>query len=398
MPDESKMADEFGMADGFGMADEFGGADEIGVSDEIGFGLLDGGSVPDTDDMTDEMGLDEIGLPDMDLSALLGDPGSEPEPGEFAAGADGAMGAGIASGLGDADPDAPADGGKRKKEFFLKRIFHKFFDNVPVEGGREEELMPEDLEKQAEEKKAEKEKKKEEQKAAKEAAKKEKEAAKKEKEAAKRAKAEEKKTEKENKKKEDALKEMKEVAVETDTGRVNRVGAVIVFAFFVILATMILIGANTSFYELSVQGAEREFSLQHYNEAYHKIQGLEVKPADMELHDKIMTVMFVNKQLNSYNNFYAMGDYPKALDSLVKGLERYDKYLALARELGIESDLDYVRDQLLAELERVYGLSEREAVSLTKMEDLTEYSARVYEVAGTVVEEDNPLDRVEYVP
>ena len=93
-----------------------------------------------------------------------------------------------------------------------------------------------------------------------------------------------------------------------------------------------------------------------------------------------MTVMFVNKQLNSYNNYYALKKYPEALDSLLKGLSRYDKYIELATMLGIESDLDYVRAQILAELNNVFDLTEKEAAQILQYESMEDYSLSVYDV------------------
>jgi hypothetical protein len=97
-----------------------------------------------------------------------------------------------------------------------------------------------------------------------------------------------------------------------------------------------------------------------------------------------MTVMFVNKQLNSYNNYYSLGKYPEALDSLLKGLKRYDKYIELATMLGIKTDLDYVRTQILAELKNKFDLSEREALKINRINDRKEYSLKIYEAAGNI--------------
>ena len=91
--------------------------------------------------------------------------------------------------------------------------------------------------------------------------------------------------------------------------------------------------------------------------------------------------MFVNKELNSYNNFYAIGLYPEALDSLLKGLERYDKYLQDAESLGIESDLNYVRRQILGELKRSFSMTEKDAAELNAIKDQEEYSERIREKA-----------------
>ena len=48
-----------------------------------------------------------------------------------------------------------------------------------------------------------------------------------------------------------------------------------------------------------------------------------IKEDDEEMYSKILTVMFVNKELNSYNNYYGIHQYDKALDSLLKGLKIY---------------------------------------------------------------------------
>ena len=109
---------------------------------------------------------------------------------------------------------------------------------------------------------------------------------------------------------------------------------------------------------------------------------MNIKDEDIELYDKIMTVMFVNKQLNSYNHYYQLEQYPEALDSLLKGLERYDKYIALAKELGIENDLKYVRENILEELNQVFSLSEKDAKKLIQMKDQSEYSIAVYDVVA----------------
>ena len=122
------------------------------------------------------------------------------------------------------------------------------------------------------------------------------------------------------------------------------------------------------------------FNRQKYTQAYNEVYGIELKDEDIELYDKIMTVMFVNKQLNSYNNYYHMRKYPEALDSLLKGLQRYDKYVELATLLGIKTDLDYVRNQIIAELYNVFSLTEEDAMNILNSESQAKYSIAVYDV------------------
>lgn len=191
-----------------------------------------------------------------------------------------------------------------------------------------------------------------------------------------------KKDKKEKKEKKKKTKEVIQVIdeIEEDEGRINRLGALIVFTFFSLLALLVFLGTNVVSYTLSIQNATNYFDSRKYNEAYNEVYGIEFKDEDLELYDKIMTVMFVNKQLNSYNNYYSLGQYPKALDSLLKGLKRYDKYVQLATLLGIKTDLDYVREQILAELDNVFMLSEEEAMKINSYDDMSVYSMEVYDV------------------
>lgn len=196
----------------------------------------------------------------------------------------------------------------------------------------------------------------------------------------KRAAAEAKKAEKKEKKKK--KKEIIEVIdeIDDDESRINRIGASIVFIFFGLIAMLLIVGTNMISYSLSIQHAKDYFDKQKYNEAYNEVYGIDFKAEDMVIYDKIMTVMFVNKQLNSYNNYYYIGKYPEALDSLLKGLERYEKYIEFATMLGVKRDLDYVREHILAELKTVFNISEKEAMKLMAQDDMEVYSQEVYRI------------------
>ena len=272
-------------------------------------------------------------------------------------------------------------GGDKKGLFSV--IFQKLFANVPL---TEEEIAaiptPEQEEAAKKEKEAEAAKKKEDKKAAAEADKKKKAEEAKKKAADNKAKKAAKDAAKKAAKKEAELKRLRAEALEQPEGKINKADATIILLFFVVAAAVVIIGTNIFSYDISIADATHKFGNHKYTEAYEGIRGLDIKEKDMLIHDKIYTVMFVNKQLNSYNNFFAMGDYSSALDSLIKGLSRYDKYIALARQLGIHTDLDYVRKQIMAELQSVYGVDEREALELMDMTDRQDYSERIYAIVS----------------
>lgn len=289
---------------------------------------------------------------------------------------------------------------KKEKKTKKPGLFRRIFGNIKTERSEEEiARMKEKILQDAEAKeKAEEEKK------LKAAADKE---AKKQKAAEDKAAAAKKKQENAQKKAEDAklkkdAKEKKKQEIQNlideideDEGRINRVGASIVFVIFAAAAAFIIIGTRIYSYAASITIAEKEFENQRYNEAYEDVAGLEIKEDDQTFYLQVMTVMYTYKQLNSFNRYYSMKLYPEALDSLLKGLQRYDKYSALASVIEIETDMNFVRDKLVQQLSDVYGLSEHEAVKLAAMEDREAYSEKIYEIAGSIPEAESDRQIVE---
>ncbi|MDD5936154.1 MAG: hypothetical protein PUC65_11460 [Clostridiales bacterium] len=276
---------------------------------------------------------------------------------------------------------------KNKKQGFFARIF----GNIREERTEEEiEQLKQKAIEEGEKKEAEKKAKEEQAKQKKEQAKlKKAEDAKKAKEEA--AKKKQEKQQQAKAKKEEKAQRSREIQelideIDENEGRINKVGAGIVFALFAAVAIFIVVGTNIYSYSIAIKNATNNFEIQHYNEAYKNVYGIDIKDEDIEIYDKIMTVMFVNKQLNSYENYYNMKKYPEALDSLLKGLERYDKYYSLAGLLGIESDLDYVRNEILDKLNTTFDVSIEEANMLLSYEDQTEYSEALYNLLSERVQ------------
>ncbi|QHQ62530.1 hypothetical protein Ana3638_18500 [Anaerocolumna sedimenticola] len=177
---------------------------------------------------------------------------------------------------------------------------------------------------------------------------------------------------------------VKEVIQEIDDNvKINKLAVIFVMTFFILIGGFVIIGTNQYSYSLDIKNANINFSRQRYTEAYNEIYGLDIKKKDKETYEKIMTVMFVNKELNSYNNYMDIKMYPQALDSLLKGIERYDKYIKHATDLGIQKDMENVKKKIMKELKQKFDLTEEEAIALNESGDQTEYSIKVF---NTVLE------------
>ena len=234
-----------------------------------------------------------------------------------------------------------------KKPGLLKRLF----GNVVTDEIAEAEL-------------AERAKEQEEEAAKKEAA----EAAKEEEKAAQKAEKAAKKAE------EDAEAELE------ITGKLNKVGVSIV----VILAAMFLAaeisGTKIFSYRSTIKEATSFFDAGRYTDAYQEILGTDMKKTDQETYDKIVTVMKVQRALNSYENYDNMKYYPDALNALLVGLKKYDENLDTAKSLEVEEDLDSCRDKIVTLLDEEYGLSESQARELLVL-DKTAYTDKVVAIA-----------------
>lgn len=263
---------------------------------------------------------------------------------------------------------------KKEKQGRIGALYHRLFDNVKVDPSK---IKPQPTKEEIEAKKKAAQEAKERSKEEKEALLAEKKEQERQEKAEKQRKAKEAKAEKKEKK----LQEAKLLLQEMENTRINRAGAAIVLIFFAMIAVVIIFGTDIFSYSLSIQNATREFERDEYTLAYDEIYGLDVKEEDIVLYDRIMTVMYVQKHLNSYYNYYEMKDYPKALHSLLKGLQRYEKYIDLAVELEIDSDLDAVRSAILTEIGASFSMTEQEAMSIIQSASQVEYSIRVYDAA-----------------
>lgn len=271
-----------------------------------------------------------------------------------------------------------------------KGLFHKLFGNIFDDKSKKSHRKLEEEEEKSLKKKEKIKEKKEAKKAAKNdpAVKAEKEAikkAKEEKKAAAKAVKAEKKKEKEEKKKQRLAEEAEEA--KKDQGRINPIGATIVFVLAAAATIFVVFGSRSYSYSKSVKEAQKYFSGRDYDLAYEEVRGLNIKDKDLETYDKIITVMYVNKQLNSYNNYYSMKMYPQALDSLLKGLKKYDEYIVTAKKLGVKNDYEYLKKRIIKELKQKFQLSEGQAYKIIDNNDQERYSQRVVEIADKNMKE-----------
>ena len=218
----------------------------------------------------------------------------------------------------------------------------------------------------------------EEYKAKKEAKKAEKATKKEEKKAAKAEKLEIKKNDNEHKAKEKAEKKNQKLekrnaeaaaeAAAEPSKPVPLVTTIIIFVAFAIGAAFVVLGTKGFNYKQVIKKATDYFNRQRYRLAYDEVAGVEVKEKDEDLKDRIYTVMYVERLYESFENNQKLGRDDKALDALVRGVEKYDEHYNEAVELEIVDDINVCRGKIILALKEYYGMSEADVYAIMKLE------------------------------
>lgn len=271
------------------------------------------------------------------------------------------------SALADIDEKPKSKKVKDKSKVKEKKTMSEILFGAPDEDDAEEERL-------FEIKKAEKEAKKAKKAEDKEA----KKALKQEKLQLKNADEAKKKSEKAEKKRLKEAEMLAELDAEKGQKKVPTFVVILVFIAFAVLMVLVVIGSKTFNYQQVIKKASDYFDRQRYRLAYDEVAGVEVKEEDQELKDKIYTVMYVERLYESYENNMTLERPDKALDSLLRGLEKYDEHYEEAVALGIAKDVKSVKEKIVNALWNTYGLTEAAAYELMTLEG-QEYSDALLE-------------------
>ena len=143
----------------------------------------------------------------------------------------------------------------------------------------------------------------------------------------------------------------------------------VIFIFTLLLGGVFLLymASNNFDYTLAIENATKYFANQKYRKAYDEIAGVEVKQKDEDLKNRIYTVMYVERLYESYLNNIELDRPEKALDALLRGVDKYYEHYDEAEQLGITSDLDYSFNQIKEALSSQYGITVEEAVQINSL-------------------------------
>ncbi len=163
--------------------------------------------------------------------------------------------------------------------------------------------------------------------------------------------------------------------------KLNKPAVIFIFSLFLGGVGFFYLSSVDFNYKLAIENATNYFASQKYHKAYDEIKGVDVKEKDKELKDRIYTVMYVERLYEGYENNMKLGRQKKALDSLLRGVDKYYEYYDEAMELDIVSDIDYSFSQIQNALQQNYGITVERALEINDMNDY-DYMKTIEEYTG----------------
>ena len=264
---------------------------------------------------------------------------------------------------------------KKKKTSLWKRLFGNVITDETAaleekEREEEEEVFLKkqaaliEKKKQSEADKEEKEKKNQKDKERKQQIKSEKEAQKAEKKAEKKR-----------------LKEEQAAMAETEVvGKINPIGATIVFILFATFGVLIMVGVWLLPRRANIKEAANEYANEKYIDAYQTISAVSIKEDEQALYDKIALCSKLERQIQSYQTNVSMNKKLEALHALLQGLDLYNKKQDEVKALKIQKEFLQMKMQIITYLAQDYSLDEAQANEINAITDEAEYTHRLQDI------------------
>ena len=207
----------------------------------------------------------------------------------------------------------------------------------------------------------------------------------------KKGKKEKKKKEKKNKEK--APKQPKEKKVKPkkekkpkppaepdNTPPLPKVPVILVFVMAASILVLVLAGTHLLGYSNSFADADQAFAEGRYSDAFQSVDGEKVKEKDADTYEKYRITAMVSAEYEAYESMMDAEVYDMALDSLIRTVQRYDKYLQDAETYGCRGEFDKIESAAETALQQDFGLTAEDARTMYALSNKETYSREIYKV------------------
>lgn len=132
----------------------------------------------------------------------------------------------------------------------------------------------------------------------------------------------------------------------------------------------------------SLKDARKAYYNEDYKTAYENLVGKKLNDSDSLLLEKATILMRLQRKYDSFVNYHKMGKETEALNALLEGHGLYIQLLAEAEKQGISTELDAIHQDILDNLEYMYGVTGDQAGVLISIADDAVYTEEVKRIAG----------------
>lgn len=201
------------------------------------------------------------------------------------------------------------------------------------------------------------------------------------------------KKKKEKKKKEKAPKQPKEKKVKPkkekkpkppaepdNTPPLPKVPVILVFVMAASILVLVLAGTHLVGYSNSFSDADQAFAEGRYSDAFQAVAGEKVKEKDTDTYEKYRITAMVYAEYEAYESMMDAKVYDMALDSLIRTVQRYDRYLQDAETYGCRGEFDKIASAAETALQQDFGLTAEDARAMYALSDKETYSREIYKV------------------
>lgn len=201
------------------------------------------------------------------------------------------------------------------------------------------------------------------------------------------------KKKKEKKKKEKAPKQPKEKKVKPkkekkpkppaepdNTPPLPKVPVILVFVMAASILVLVLAGTHLVGYSNSFSDADQAFAEGRYSDAFQAVAGEKVKEKDTDTYEKYRITAMVYAEYEAYESMMDAKVYDMALDSLIRTVQRYDRYLQDAETYGCRGEFDKIESAAETALQQDFGLTAEDARTMYALSNKETYSREIYKV------------------
>ena len=191
-----------------------------------------------------------------------------------------------------------------------------------------------------------------------------------EEEAPKKEKKEKKKKEKKEKK-DPAAADALEEAPERPSKRVSKKSVAVIAGLGLTLTAMVIVLCSIVPAFFDKREARDAYYQADYKKTFDLLYGKALDDSDTIMYNQSLTILEMNRKLDAYHNYLAIGEEVRALDALMIGIQKYPDVLLKAEEFHVTQEVNAVYETMLSILNDKYGLSENDANVIIAYDDVT---------------------------